>query len=210
MAANNMNATTRIAARHAGFSMIEVLISLLIIVLGLLGLAGMQVRMQQSEFESYQRAQAIILMQDMVERIHLHRLTASCFRYTDASTGSPFLGVNAGSIASCSAGTSNDNAQADAALAEWSGLLQGAAETLGGASVGAMVGARGCVSYDGATELLDPVGVAIPTTGIYTVAVAWQGTTDTFAPTVNCANTLYGAETRRRVVSTTFRLGYLK
>ena len=32
---------------HSGFSMIEVLVSLMIVVLGLLGLAGMQVRMQQ-------------------------------------------------------------------------------------------------------------------------------------------------------------------
>ena len=56
-------------APHRGFSMIEVLVALLIIVLELLGLAGLQVRMQQAEFESYQRAQAVILLQDMVERI---------------------------------------------------------------------------------------------------------------------------------------------
>jgi type IV pilus assembly protein PilV len=193
--------------------MIEVLVSLLIIVFGLLGLAGLQVRMQQSEFESYQRAQALVLLQDMVERIQVHRVTASCFRFTTNTTnGTPYLGVGSGGAPACAAsGIANDNTRADEALDEWDALLQGAAETTGGASVGAMVGARGCVSYDAASELLDPTPAAIPGTGIYTVAISWKGTIDTFAPTVNCGNdnALYVAETRRRVVSTTFRLARL-
>lgn len=196
--------------------MIEVLVSLMIIVLGLLGLAGLQVRIQQSEFESYQRAQALILLQDMVDRINLHRVTAQCFRFTDGTTGTPYLGVSGTWTPACSASTSNNNTQAVDTLTEWNNLLQGAAETKSGASVGAMVGARGCVSYTAGSELLDPTGAAIPETGIYTVAVAWQGTTDTAAPTrpdgtaLNCANGLYGAETRRRVVYMTFRQAYLK
>jgi len=190
--------------------MIEVLVSLLIIVLGLLGLAGLQVRIQQSEFESYQRAQALILLQDMTERISLHRVTATCFRFTDGSTGTPYLGTSATFTPACSASSSNNNTQAINALSEWNSLLQGAAEKKSGADVGAMIGARGCVSYAAGTELLDPTGAAIPETGIYTVAVAWQGTVDTFAPTINCGNSLYGAETRRRLVSMTFRQAFLK
>lgn len=200
--------------RPRGFSMIEVLMALLIIVLGLLGLAGLQVRIQQAEFESYQRAQALVLLQDMVDRVHLNRATASCFQFTTNTTsGTPFLGVGATLTPACSASTSNDNTMANAALNEWSGLLQGASETLGGQSVGAIVGARGCVSYDAASELENPPlsGVKIPGTGIYTVALSWKGLSDTFAPTVNCGNdnTLYVAETRRRVVSHTFRMAKL-
>jgi len=70
--------------------------------------------------------------------------------------------------------------------------------------VGALVGARGCVSYDAGSALPDA-----PDTGIYTVTIAWQGTVDTVAPAVACGNDRYGAETRRRVVSTTFRLARL-
>jgi type IV pilus assembly protein PilV len=66
------------------------------------------------------------------------------------------------------------------------------------------------VNYAPGTEVLDSTGAAIPGTGIFTVAVSWQGTTDTFAPTVSCGNGLYGTETRRRTVSTTFRHAYLK
>lgn len=186
--------------------------SLLIIVVGLLGLAGLQVRIQQAEFESYQRAQALVLLQDMVERIHQQRFVAACFRFTtDTVNGTPYLGTGATATPACSlSAVSNDNTQAVSSLTEWNSWLQGAAETKGGAAAGAMVGARGCVSYGAGTELQNPPGTPLPDTGIYTVAISWQGTIDTFAPTDNCANGLYGAETRRRVVTTTFRLAQLR
>lgn len=199
-----------IAGRCSGFSMIEVLVALMIIVLGLLGLAGMQVRMQQAEFESYQRAQALVLLQDIVDRIQLHRVTASCFRFTTGANGAPYLGANATFTVACAASTADDNTEAEAVLNDWDDQLKGAAETKGGNSVGAMVGARGCVSYSAASELLDAGGATMSGTGIYTVGVAWQGAIDTVTPTVNCANGLYGSESRRRVVSTTFRMAYLK
>ena len=59
-----------------------------------------------------------------------------------------------------------------------------------------LLGARGCVSYDA-------------TTLTYTVVVTWQGMSDTFAPVVNCANGLYGAETKRRAVWTTLKIATL-
>jgi type IV pilus assembly protein PilV len=194
---------------QAGFTMLEVLISIFIVVLGLLGLAGLQTRMQQAEFESYQRTQALILLNDMVDRINVNRVTASCFAITPANASTPYYGIGSAAFPACGAGTTADNANAVAAMTEWDGLLEGAAETKGGVGVGAMVDARGCVSYNAATELLDSGGAVMSGTGIYTVTVAWQGTVETFAPTVNCANNLYGTETRRRVVSTTFRLARL-
>ena len=201
----------RAGARQSGISMIEVLVSLLLVVVGLLGLIGLQVRMQQAEFESYQRAQALVLMNDMVDRIHAHHITASCFAFSNMD-GTGWLGTSSSVTPTCAVSNANDNTQAVAIMNEWQTLLLGAAETKGGVSVGAMLGARGCVYYDPASVLLDPTGAALPGTGLYTVAVAWQGTVDTFAPTVNCANGQYsgGVETRRRVVSTTFRLAELK
>jgi type IV pilus assembly protein PilV len=193
---------------QSGFTMLEVLIALLIIVLGMLGLAGMQVRMQQAEFESYQRTQALILLYDMVDRINLNRETASCFAFTTAA-GTPVVGTGAAAPSGCAVSTAANNAMADTALAEWDAALEGAAEVSGGASVGAIVGARGCVSYDAGSELLDSTGAVLSGTGIYTVAVSWQGTVDTIAPAVACGNNQYGTETLRRTVSTTFRLARL-
>lgn len=191
--------------------MIEVLVSLLVITFGLLGLAGLQTRMQQAEFESYQRSQALVLLYDMVDRINVNRATAPCFVITtDPVAGINYLGTGAASPPACGYSTSGNNTSADNAIAEWDNLLKGAAETKGVNQAGAMIGARGCISYDSATELLDPTGATLAGTGIYTVTVAWQGTVDTFAPTVSCANNLFGTELRRRVVSTTFRLAYLR
>lgn len=195
----------KLPSSNAGFTLIEALVSMLIIALGLLGLAGMQVRMQQAELESYQRSQALLLLYDMVDRIHVNRTTSPCFAVTTTAAGTPYLGTGGAVPApGCSLSTGADNAMADAAIAEWDGLLEGSAETSGGTSVGAMIGARGCIAYD-ATSEFTPGDLA----GIYTVSVAWQGIVDTAAPTINCANNLYGAETKRRVVSTTFRLAKL-
>lgn len=177
--------------------MIEVLVSITIILLGLLGLAGLQARAQEAEMESYQRAQALVLLQDMVDRINANRQTAPCYAITTGA-GTPFLGSGSGVVIGCVGfGDANTQARADADMSEWQNTLLGASETLGGNSVGAMIGARGCI-----TET-DPVN------DIYTIAVAWQGLTDTAVPAVACGNGLYGNETRRRVLWTTLRIASL-
>ncbi len=78
------------ASWQAGFTMLEILVSIFIMTLGLLGLAGLQLRAQQGELESYQRAQALILANDMADRINANRRAAQCYNFADASTGSPF------------------------------------------------------------------------------------------------------------------------
>ena len=186
-----------------GFTMLEVLVAIVITVFGLLGLIGVQAIAHQAELESYQRAQALIMLNDIVERINANRGSATCYAITSAATGTPYLGTNTGGgyagTPNCTAGYVNiqTKALADSGMAEWDQTLQGAAEAAGGGgNVGAMSGARGCVSYD-------------PVANVYTVAVAWQGMTDTFAPVVNCANGLYGPETKRRVVWTTLQIAKL-
>lgn len=193
--------------------MLEVLVTIFILLIGLLGLVGLQARAHTAELESYQREQALILASKLVDTIRSNHRTASCFAITDPTTGTAFVGAagtgHAGTPA-CAASTASENALADSALTEWDQALQGAGETLSGASIGAMLGGRGCVSYDAATELVDPVsGATLSGTGQYTVAVAWQGINDTVVPSLKCANGLYGSETKRRLVSMSFRLARL-
>ena len=209
-----MNTPGNIARRQSGSSMIEVLVTLIILMVGLLGLAGLMVQGQRSEVESYQRVQALILVQDMTGRINANRKVASCYAYTtNAANGTPYLGVGATAVPACTAGTAAQNTQAIQDMTAWSSLLAGAAETSGGNNVGAMVGARGCVSYDATQPLINPAsGTGIAGTGVYTVAVAWQGLANTAISTLNCAKGLYGTganDAQRRVVSLTLRTGSL-
>ena len=197
--------------RCQGFSLLEVLVSLVIVALGLLGLAGLQVRMQQAELESYQRNQAVIILYDIVERIQTQKASVSCFTITtDAANGTPFIGAGASAPTGCAASSAANNTLADNALAELDGLLDGASEKSGGNSIGAIEGARACISYGGSsTEVIGASGSALPGTGVYTVVVSWQGRSDSAPPTVNCANDQYGSSTKRRAVSATFRLAAL-
>lgn len=177
----------------AGFSLIEVLVAMVVIAIGLLGLAGLQSKLELSEVDAYQRAQALSLVQDMADRIASNRTNVPAYvTGTDAplGTGNP--------VANCSALA---NTAQDAC--EWNNALLGAAETAnGGTLTGAMVDARGCV--------VDLGGSA------YLVTVVWQGMTPLSAPSagVACGAGDYGAagtpcadDLCRRAVSTVVRIG---
>lgn len=210
-----MPVSRNISRGQSGFSMIEVLVTIIILLIGLLGLAGLMVQSQRSEVESYQRVQALILLKDMVGRINANRKVASCYALTptavpNPATSSTFLGTGSTFAPACAAGSAVQNTQAVNDMKAWNTLLTGAAETSGGGNVGAMVGARGCVSYGAGTELLDKNGLAIPGSGIYTIAVAWQGLSSTGIATPSCAQGLFGLnDAQRRVVSLTLRTGSL-
>lgn len=192
-------------SRQGGVSMIEVLVTMAVLAFGLLGMAGLMMQSQRSGMESYQRVQALILLQDMYERINTNRVAAGCYAYTNATTGAPYLGTGSSASAVCAT-----NPQVATDLGTWDAVLNGAAEQTSSVNAGAMVGARGCISYDGSASavLNDSTGTAIPGTGVYTLSVAWQGLGNTFANTnLLCGTGLYGNEANRRVVSLTFRIG---
>jgi type IV pilus assembly protein PilV len=218
-------------ARQSGISMIEVLVTLIILLVGLLGLAGLMAQSQRSELGSYQRVQALVLLQDMVGRINTNRAIAAttpyCYAFTtNATQGTPYVGNTGAGVLTvspapnCTVGTAGQVTQFQQDLQAWNNELLGATETFTDpvtgvtTNSGAMVNARGCVSYDSTTELHDYTsGAAIAGSGLYTVAVAWQGEGDSFAPpastipAMNCAYGLYGPETRRRIVAMSFRIG---
>jgi type IV pilus assembly protein PilV len=185
-----------------GFTLLEVLVSLVILVFGLLGLIGMQAYTQVATFESYQRGQALILVQDMADRIATNRGAALCYALTTSTT--TYLGVSGTVKPVCTAtvGTAATRAVASADLDAWDQALKGASEQQGVAQVGAILGARGCISYDAVTNS-------------YRVAVSWQGMAPTVAPTAGDANATcasganYGGEPQRREVSTTVRIAVL-
>lgn len=176
--------------RQRGVSLIEVLITMFVLLVGLLGVAAMSLASQRASMEGLQRNQALLLLNDMVSRINANRTVADCYAISAVDSGTPVFGVGAGTLPTCAAGPIEAYTQANADLAEWDALLKGA--TVANADdedVGAMIGARGCVSRLAA--------------GRYLVSVVWQGLNATAAPSagVNCGLNLYGQEALRRAVA---------
>ena len=184
----------RLHGSQCGTSLVEVLVTIVIVAIGLLGLAGMQSRLQASELESYQRAQALLLLQDMGSRISTNRTAAA-----DYVTGA---GAPLGAGMTC-ATTDITSTRAELDAAEWCGALQGAAEVgSGGSNAGAMLGARGCVEQLPGDD--------------YLVTVAWQGVAPLSAPPASLAcgagqydDATCGADLCRRAVTTVVRVASL-
>jgi type IV pilus assembly protein PilV len=187
--------------RESGALMIEILVTIAIVVIGLLGLMQLQTRLQVSEMESYQRTQALMLMEDMANRIATNRANASAY------TTDPTVGVGAHTTNCGSTTTVNLDANDEA---EWCLALKGAAEKSGTTNVGALVAGRGCVE-------------AVGTGGIeeYLVTIAWQGLSPVAQPpaSIKCGKDLYDLPTGsdcatkgdfcRRYVSTIVRIADL-
>ncbi len=167
--------------RECGVSLLEALITIVILAFGILGLAGLQSRLQTVEVESYARSQALILLDDMAARLSAHRGVAATY-----VTASP-AGTGDTQPADCSGtalGVERD-------MCEWSHALKGTTELSGSSAIGAMIGGRGCV---------EPLAGVDPPS--YRVTVTWQGLSATVAPSVDCAQSLYGTNDalRRAVV----------
>lgn len=177
--------------RQHGVTMLEVLVAIFVLTLGLLGAAGIQSQMQMAEVEAYQRAQAIVLLRDMVDRVNANRKNAASY-----VTSTP-LGA---SSQDCTALT----AVAEKDLCEWNNSLYGASETKGGQTLGAMNTARGCIT--------NPV-TTMPREVL--VAVAWQGLRATLAPmATDCGKgdgSTYGSDDRlRRALTARIVIGCLQ
>src|SRR5690606_29446249 len=59
----------RTRRQAAGFTLLEILVTLVILSFGLLGAAGLQMRMVAEDQEGFQRAQALLLVDDILNRI---------------------------------------------------------------------------------------------------------------------------------------------
>ncbi|NVO04650.1 MAG: type IV pilus modification protein PilV [Rhodoferax sp.] len=181
---------------QTGAAMIELLIAMLIIAFGALGFVGLQVKTSATQLESYQRSQALILINDITERMSLNRRNAANYVAANVGVNAPADCTPAG-LAALASGQQ----QATKDLCEWAALLQGAAETQGAARSGAMLGARGCISAY--ADAADPAG------SNYLVTVAWQGIQPSGAPASACGVDQYSAENLRRTVNKIVRFASL-
>jgi type IV pilus assembly protein PilV len=184
------------ARRQAGATLIEILVSLVILMVGLLGLVGVMIQSQRAQLESYQRVQALMLVQEMAARMSANKVVASCYVLA-APIGTGNTTTPAASSCVSATATASEKAQFAQDLVDWKDLLIGSSETdaSGATNIGAVLGARGCIESAG--------------TDTYLITVAWQGSVATTAPPagLTCGTGQYGSDdSLRRAVGITVQL----
>ena len=193
------------AKRFAGFALVESMVTVVVVAFGLLGVAGLVSRSFVTEVEAMQRAQAAMLLQDMVTRIEGNRGNAAAYVTGDSGiTGyistTTQSGTTAFSYVSCDPAAPT----VDRDRCAWGQLLAGGNERIDNTNAGVLVGAMGCVHEIDAFNR------------IYAVTIAWQGASagaaplvdNNFAPT-GCGRDQFGNENQRRLMTTLLRIGTL-
>ncbi len=169
--------------RQRGFSMIEILVTLVITAFGLLGLAGFVTRATAMGFETSQRARAASLLIDMGNRIANNKANAADY------VGAAVYGAAVNN--DCNAAP---NTLASRDLCEWNNLLVGTQDALGAGAAAAGLTFRGCVTQP---NPLDP---------LFVVTVAWGATVPGIPPADLCAQGVFGDESFRRILRTQVRV----
>jgi len=169
-------------AQIRGFTLIEVLIALVILAFGMLSLARAMGRSSQNEFEALQRSQAIVIAQEMVERLNANRKEAALY-----------VGDYSSSVTLQDCTVPPTLAARDRCLFE--NRLFGADIVDAGKAIGAPLAARACITSPGPN--------------IYIVAVAWQGIVPTAPADSQCGAGMFDREENRRVFSTIVQIATL-
>ena len=132
-----------------GFSLLEVMIAVLILAIGLLGIAGLQVTAKRSNYEAVQRTTATMLIRDMIERMRANPTQLDTYTNTGAGrTFSPSAGITTANTVCFGSGVTCDAATiATYDLYEWENALAGVTEinTATNANVGGLALATACM-----------------------------------------------------------------
>lgn len=101
--------------KQSGFTLLEVLVAVLVLSIGLLGLAGLMASSIRNNQSAYQRTQATWLAYDIVDRLRINRPAALASNY-------PYNTV-LGSPATCAANPTLSGSMAAQDLTGWKNLL---------------------------------------------------------------------------------------
>ncbi|MBK7729228.1 MAG: type IV pilus modification protein PilV [Gammaproteobacteria bacterium] len=158
--------------RQRGFTMIEVMVAVLVLSIGLLGIASLLSVTKRSEHQAWQRSLALSLADGMVERIRVNPGSAAAY-HTGIGTNALGGGTIVTLPTDCSAQSCSTAQMAAWDLWEWERRLDGAAiRDAGVNSVGGLIEPHGCIVFESA-------GGSMPNTGKLRVIVSWRGLTDT-------------------------------
>lgn len=194
--------------KQHGVGLIEVLIAVLILAVGILGLAQMQLSAKRASFEATQRSIATSLARDILERIRSNPGQAATYAAATPTNG---IVLNASysfpSVTDCTANSCTAAQLAGYDMRDWTEMVRGdrIKVDVGGTDVPA-------------GGLLNPVVCMFENTGVVTVVIAWQGINEINQLLLNdpkdlggndlgeCGNGLFGTDDklRRQLAMSTF------
>ncbi|WP_228729954.1 type IV pilus modification protein PilV [Shewanella avicenniae] len=155
--------------KRAGFSLIEVMVALVILVIGLIGIFNLHIVAKRSSFESFQQTTAAFLANDILHRMKLNKTELANYAgtYGPLASGDTEPTVCDVSGASCS---SADMRIWD--IYQWRWLFSGDAElTSSSTSVGGLDSTSACIT--------------VGTDRNVTIAIAWKGIQETAGTSIN-------------------------
>lgn len=79
---------------QSGLSLLEVLVSIVVLAIGLLGLAGLQMTALKSGHSAYMRSQATVLAYDLADRMRASRVAALAGAYDSTSNADRLAWTN--------------------------------------------------------------------------------------------------------------------
>lgn len=193
-----MKYSSRAAARACGFKqrgvgLIEVAIAILVISVGALGLASMQLAAKRAGFEAVQRTNATGLAMDILERMRVNPTVMDAYVTTGVGVGSGNTALT--TPAELCTVTCTEAQLATLDLYQWEQALDGASEKSGTNVVGGLLNPVGCITTSGA--------VAGSNSRMVKVVIAWEGfetLSDGIAET--CGKTALGANRQLIVIDT--------
>ena len=174
-----------------GFSLIEVMVSVLVTSVSVLGMAGMQVSSKRAGYEAIQRTTATTMAMDVLERIRSN--PAALGSYTTAGVGGATITDEP--TPKCSNDTTEICTAAQLAahdLWEWEQAIDGLGEVRDVAGTAVATGG-----------LLNPTGCITVSGNMITVTMAWEGfeaLSDPGGSTCGSGLGKYGADDAKRQV----------
>lgn len=188
--------------RGRGFTMIEVMITVLVLSVGMLAIVSLQATAKRSTHQAWQRSLAVNLADSIIERIRINPSQAASYA----------TGLGASALGGGKKGTPSTNCRTNACdadkvvtwdLWQWEQRLDGAAAVdPDNKKAGGLIDPHGCIVFEEA-------GASTPNTGKIRVFVTWQGLTET-TDAVQDANLVCGPDdadsqaTRRQVVASSY------
>lgn len=159
--------------KQSGVSLVEVLVTLILISVALLGTASLQIVSKQSNFHAVQRTTAAHLVNDLIQRMRSNREVLEDY-FPDEELGGGSLGqqpdVDCAAVNANCAGTQ----LAAYDLWQWEQQLDGAMEKSGSRNTGGLLEPTACIT-----------GPVTGDDGIYQVAIAWRGQTEHVNPVIH-------------------------